>query len=128
MNQVDGKKALDCLLNSGKSSVSQASKLLKSKNPTEAVSKARNPESNKRTVSKASEKSRTGSRKALSDISNAGKPHLPEVKQKNSRKQSGESLDPSAIAEEQCLHNHEECIKSQFQTVDVLQFFKDGKQ
>lgn len=128
MNQVDGKKALDGLLNSGKSSVSQASKLLKSKNPTEAVSKARNPESNKRTVSKASEKSRTGSRKALSDISNAGKPHLPEVKQKNSRKQSGESLDPSAIAEEQCLHNHEECIKSQFQTVDVLQFFKDGKQ
>ncbi|KAJ1385363.1 protein PATRONUS 2 [Sesbania bispinosa] len=112
LNQVDGKKAFDGSL-----------KPLKSKNPNvimndEAVSvKAKDLESNKRTASKASEKSNTGSRKALSDISNSGKPHVPEIGNKN-------NLKPCAIAEEQILHNHKKCIKSQFETVDMHHFYK----
>ncbi|XP_061361315.1 uncharacterized protein LOC133305196 [Gastrolobium bilobum] len=110
INQVDGKKGLDSSVNTGKLSVSQVSKPLGSKKGI-----------------KASEKSLSGSRKALSDISNLGKPHVPEIKNKNNLKPSSlteESLHLSAIAEERMLHNHKECIKSQFETVDVLKFFK----
>ncbi|TKY51331.1 hypothetical protein E2542_SST22842 [Spatholobus suberectus] len=117
INQFDGKKVLDGSLNTGKPSVGQAPKLLRSKNL----------ESDKRIASKASEKSLTGGRKALSDISNSGKPHVPEKKNKNTLKPSlliEESLPPSAIAEEQILHDHKKCIKSQFETADVHQFFK----
>lgn len=117
INQFDGKKALDGSLNKGKPSVSQASKLLMSKNV----------ESDKRIATKASEKSLTGSRKALSDISNSGKPIVPEIKNKNTLKPSlliEESLHPSAIAEEQILHDHKKCIKSQFEAADMHQFFK----
>ncbi|KAK7279916.1 hypothetical protein RJT34_24977 [Clitoria ternatea] len=112
INQVDGKKALDGSLKLKKPSVD-----LKSKNL----------ESNKRTSSKASEKSHTGGRKALSDISNSGKPLVPEIKNKSTLKPSlwvEESLPPSAIAEERILHNHKKCIKSQFEAVDAHHFFK----
>ena len=131
INQAGGKKALDGSLNLGKPSVTQPSKQLKSNNLTvimndEAVSaKAKNLESSRITANKASEKSRTGSRKALSDISNSGKPRVPEIKNKNSLKPLREEpLHPSAIAEEQFLHNHQECIKSQFGAVDVHHFLK----
>ncbi|XP_027364663.1 uncharacterized protein LOC113871760 [Abrus precatorius] len=117
VNQVHGKKVLDGSIDRGKPSISQSSKPLKSKIL----------ENNKRTARKASEKSLTGCRKALSDISNSGKPHVPEIKNKISLKSSSlteESLHPNAIAEERILHNHQECIKSQFETAQVHQFFK----
>ncbi|CAJ1977017.1 unnamed protein product [Sphenostylis stenocarpa] len=113
INQFDGKKAL----NTGKPSANQAPKLHKSKNI----------ESDKIIVRKASEKSLTGGRKALSDISNSGKPQVPAIKNKNTLKSSSlieESFPPSAIAEEQILHDHKKCMKSQFETADVQQFFK----
>ena len=66
----------------------------------------------KRTSSKGPEKLPTGNnRRALSDISNIGK-----VKSKNSQKLSvlsEKNLSLDAIAEEQCVHNHQACIKSQ---------------
>lgn len=108
INQFDGKKALDGSLNTGKPFAGQA------------------PEGDKRIVSKTSEKTLTGSRKALSDISNCRKPHVPEIKNKKTLKLSPlteEPLHPSAIAEEQMLHDHRKCIKSQFEN-DVHQFFK----
>ncbi|KAK7357298.1 hypothetical protein VNO80_16582 [Phaseolus coccineus] len=117
INQFDGKKALDGSLNIGKPSVNKAPKLQKSKNL----------ETDKRIANKASEKLLTGSRKALSDISNSGKPQVPELKNKHTLKPSSlieESLPPSAIAEERILHDHKECIKSQFENADVHQFFK----
>ncbi|KAL2324562.1 hypothetical protein Fmac_023620 [Flemingia macrophylla] len=113
----DLSNALDGSLNKGNPSVSKASKLLMSKNL----------ESDKRISGKASKKSLTGSRKALSDISNSGKPNVPEIKSKNTLKPSlliGESFHPCAIAEEQILHDHRICIKSQFETADAHQFFK----
>lgn len=109
INQFDGKKALDGSLITGKPSVGQA------------------PESDKRIVGKSSEKSRTSSRKALSDISNSRKPHVPDIKNRKTLKLSSlteEPLNPSAIAEEQILHDHKKCIQSQFETADVHQFFK----
>ncbi|KAK7391336.1 hypothetical protein VNO78_19750 [Psophocarpus tetragonolobus] len=116
-NQFDGKKALAGSLHTGKPSVGQAPKL-----PT-----SNNLESDKKIASKASGKSLTGSRKALSDISNSGKPQVPGIKNKKTLKPSllvEESLSPSAIAEEQMLHNHKKCIKSQSETIDMHQFFK----
>ncbi|QCE08159.1 protein PATRONUS 2-like isoform X1 [Vigna unguiculata] len=116
-NQFDGKKAHDGSLNIGKPSVNQAPKLQKSKNL----------ETEKRIANKASGKSLTGSRKALSDISNSGKPQGPEIKNKHTLKPSlliEESLPPSAIAEERILHDHKKCIKSQVETADVHHFFK----
>lgn len=118
IKQVDGKKA--------NGSLNTVSKSLKSKNTTvinnEAVSaKAKNVGSNKRTASKATEKSHNGGRKALSDISNSGKPRVPEITNKSNLKSS---LCLSAIAEEEIFHNHQECIKSQIETVDMHHFFK----
>ena len=104
-------------MNIGKPSVNQAPKLQKSKNI----------ETDKSIADKASGKSLAGSRKALSDISNSGKPQVPEVKNKHTLKPGlliEESLPPSAIAEERILHDHKKCIKSQFETADAHQFFK----
>ena len=127
MNSVDGKKALNGSLNT--------SKLLKSKNnPTiilnkDVVSaKEKTIDMDKRTGSIVSKKSsKTGSRRALTDISNSEKLHVPDIKNKNSLKTSSlkaKYLDPDAIAEERMLHNHQECIKSQTQALDMHQFLK----
>lgn len=114
INHFDGKKGLDGSLYTGKPSVSQAQ--------APKLHKSKNLESDKRIP--ASEKSLTRSRKALSDISNSGKPQVPEIKNKKTLKPLEESLPPSAISEEQILHDHKKCIKSQFETADVHQFFK----
>ncbi|OIV91225.1 hypothetical protein TanjilG_30447 [Lupinus angustifolius] len=125
INNAVGKKPLDGSLKPGK-----LSEHLKSSNLTvitndEAVNaKAKNVESNRKTANKASEKSQTGRRKVLGDISN-----LPVIKNKNSLKVASLTEDPplhpSELAEEQFLHNHQKCIKSQSETVmDVHHFFK----
>lgn len=129
---VDGKKVFNG--STIKPSVNQTPNLLKSKNnPTivlhkdkEVVSaKGKNLEINKRTGSKASKKSNTGSRRALTDISNSL--HVPDMKNKDSLDTSsfkGKYLHPDAIAEERMFHNHEECIKSQSHALDMHHFFK----
>lgn len=139
---VDGKKVLNGSFNTVKPSLSQTSKLLKSKNNNSAIlnkevvsAKGKDVEIDKKTGSKASKKSNTGGRKALSDISNSAKAHVHEVKNKNSLKTgsfTGKDLHPDEIAEERMLHDHEKCIKSQTQTLDIHHFFKtvgleDGK-
>lgn len=128
INQAGGKKALDGSLKPAKPSVSQASTQLKSNKNLTVIMNDEAVNAKAKAANKASEKSHTGSRKALSDISNSGKPHVPEIRNKNTLKMSSlteEPFLPSAIAEEQFLHNHQECIKSQFEGVmDVRQFFK----
>ncbi|KAK7390432.1 hypothetical protein VNO78_25737 [Psophocarpus tetragonolobus] len=116
INQFDGKKALAGSLHTGKSSVGQASKLPSSNNL----------ESDKSFASKASGKSLTGIRKVLSDISNSGKPQLPEIKIKNTKPSllvEESDLSPSAIAEEYMQHDHKKCIESRSETVDMHKFF-----
>ncbi|XP_058754377.1 protein PATRONUS 2-like [Vicia villosa] len=131
---VDGKKVLNGSFNTVKPSISQTSKLLKSKNNNPAIlnkevvsAKGKDVEIDKKTGSKASKKSNTSGRKALSDISNSAKAHVHDVKNKNSLKTgsfTGKDLHPDEIAEERMLHDHEKCIKSQTQTLDIHHFFR----
>ncbi|XP_058740407.1 protein PATRONUS 2-like [Vicia villosa] len=123
---VDGKKVLNGSFNTVKPS-SQTSKLLKSKKNCIPAIVNKDVEMDKKTGSKASKKSNTGGRKALSDISNSAKAHVHDVKNKNSLKTgsfTGKDLHPDEIAEERMLHDHEKCIKSQTQTLDIHHFFK----
>lgn len=115
--QAGGRKALD-VLNSGKQ--------LKSKELSTVIEevvpvKTKNLE-RKRTAPKTSEKLPTGNRKALSDISNFGK-----INNQSSQKPSAsteEHLHLRSIAEEQCLHNHQECIKSQTEDMGLRNLLK----
>ena len=129
-----GRKPLGDVSNTRKSSLREAPKQLKSSNNLTTIneeaataSKARNLESNKMAVSKASGKSHNGNRRALSDISNSGKLPLPEIRNKNVMKLSvltEEPLYPSTIAEEQILHNHQDCVKSHSKAMDMGQFLE----
>ncbi|KAJ4705972.1 Xin actin-binding repeat-containing protein [Melia azedarach] len=78
--------------------------------------------------SKAPEKLLTsgGSRKALTDISNSGKLHLHEAPKKNLNAKLGFVAEEhlSAIAEEQFIHNHQECIKARSKAMDIDEFFR----
>ncbi|KAF3432948.1 hypothetical protein FNV43_RR24050 [Rhamnella rubrinervis] len=118
---LGGRKPLGDLSNSSKPAPTQASKKKNSKNfaLTEEVvtsSKVSQDASNKKDSLKALFKVQTGSRKALSDISNSGKPNLREASKKKQNMKLGvveeENLCPSGIVEEQFLHNHQECIKA----------------
>ncbi|XP_021813255.1 protein PATRONUS 1-like [Prunus avium] len=113
--ELGARKPLGDLSNSGKPALTQASKKQVSK---EMVHDA----SNKKAFSKASDKVQTRSRKALSDISNS---QAPLVQKKHNMKLSvvaEEAICPGAIAEERFLHNHEECIKAQTQSMDMDHF------
>lgn len=111
---IGGRKALGDLTNSGKPSPIKASKRHDSKIFTsvgEEIDAFRSKDSirGKKSISKAQEKVQTsGRRKPLSDVSNT-------KNQKNVKLTSvmKEYFLPNSIAEEQFLHNHEECIKAQ---------------
>lgn len=111
---IAGRKALGDLTNSGKPSPIKASKRHDSKIFTsvgEEIDAFRSKDTirGKKSISKAQEKVQTsGRRKPLSDVSNT-------KNQKNVKLTSvmKEYFLPNSIAEEQFLHNHEECIKGQ---------------
>ncbi|KAJ0042289.1 hypothetical protein Pint_17514 [Pistacia integerrima] len=73
----------------------------------------------KKKSSKASEKPQTSTRKALSDISNSGKPHLRESSNLNAKLIVLEEEHSSALAEEDFLHNHQECLKARTKAMDI---------
>lgn len=125
---LGGRKPLGDLSNSAKPAPTQASKNANSKNYAfigEVVtsSKATQDASNKKSNFKTFDKVQTRSRKALSDISNSGKPNLQEAsKKKQNTKLSVVEEDfvcPNGILEEGFLHNHQECIKAQTRTMDM---------
>lgn len=129
------RKPLSDLSNSEKPVLNQAPKKQTSKNVTfiddhSGASKMRNDTNKKTSISKASAKLQTGSRKALSDISNSGKAHLhAEAPNKNLNLKLGVVAEEplhhvSAIAEERFLHNHQECIKAQTKSMDLDEFLK----
>ncbi|XVF65735.1 hypothetical protein PTKIN_Ptkin09bG0273700 [Pterospermum kingtungense] len=84
--------------------------------------------SKKKSVSKASEKVQAGGRKALSDISNSGKPHTQETSKKNQTSKltilAEDPSHPEEIAKEGFLHNHEECIKAQKTAISTDEFLR----
>ncbi|XP_028773258.1 uncharacterized protein LOC114752178 [Neltuma alba] len=115
--QGGGRKALDAL-NSGKQLKSKELATMKEEVVPVKIKKLES----KRSAPKASGKLPSGNRKALSDISNVGK-----IKNKSSQKPSAlaeEHLRLNAIAEEQCLHNHQECIKSQTEDMGLHNLLK----
>uniref|UniRef100_A0A6N2M4P9 Uncharacterized protein n=1 Tax=Salix viminalis TaxID=40686 RepID=A0A6N2M4P9_SALVM len=77
-------------------------------------------------ISKAPGKWQTAGRKPLSDISNSRKPET--KKQSFNAKTlpvlTEESDQTSAIAEEKCLHNHQECVKAQTRAMDINEFLQ----
>ncbi|CAK8573469.1 unnamed protein product [Lathyrus sativus] len=131
---VDVKKVLNGSFNTVKPSLSQTTNLPKSKNKPailnkEVVSaKEKNIEVDKKPGIKASKKSNIGGRKVLSDISNSEKAHVHNVINKNSLNTSsftGKDLHPDEIAEERMFHNHQKCIESRTQILNVHHFFED---
>ncbi|GAV76294.1 hypothetical protein CFOL_v3_19769 [Cephalotus follicularis] len=84
--------------------------------------------SKNRSVSKASEKVQSGGRKALTDISNSGRPSLPNSLKKSQNGNLNVLAEKtnllSVIAEEQFLHNHQECIKARTKAMDMDDFLK----
>ena len=127
---IGGRKPLGDLSNSVNPTPNQTSKkesVSKLVQETGA-SKLTHDSSKKKSVSKTSEKVQAGGRKALSDISNSGKPHLQETSKKNqTSKLTMLAEDPSQpidIAKEGFLHNHEECIKAQKSAISRNEFLR----
>ena len=138
---VGGRKPLGDLSNSLNPTPSQTlkkenSKIFSFTEKEPGVSKLTHDSSKKKSVTKASEKVQGGGRKALSDISNSGKPRLQETTKKNQTTKLGilaeDPPEPIDIAEEGFLHNHEECIKAQRRSLSTDEFLRilglDGKQ
>ncbi|OMO71801.1 hypothetical protein COLO4_28030 [Corchorus olitorius] len=128
---VSGRKPLGDLSNSMNSTPNQASrngnyKLFSFTGKETGVSKLTHDSSKKKSVSKVSEKSQAGVRKALSDISNSGKPRLQETIKKNQTIKLDILVEsppePKDIAEEGFLHNHNECIKAQRRSLRTSEF------
>ncbi|KAF5451194.1 hypothetical protein F2P56_031477 [Juglans regia] len=132
---LGGRKPLGDLSNSGKPApLNQATKKQSSKNlalidEDSGVSKLRNDTNKKKGISKVIKTVQAGNRKALSDISNSGKARLNEAPKKNLKMKlsavAEEQLpQPNAIADEQFLHNHHECVKAQTKAMDMDEFLK----
>ncbi|PKI52082.1 hypothetical protein CRG98_027498, partial [Punica granatum] len=139
---VGGRKPLGDLSNAGKQPfLNQASKKQNSKGFTvieeETVigpSKIKSNVTRKKSTSKTADKAQSTGRKALTDISNSRnfpnseKPHAPEAPKKNTGTKlsvlAEDSILADAIADEQFLHNHQECIKMQASAIDKDCFLK----
>lgn len=129
---LGGRKALNDISNSGRPSTLQPSKKHNSRN---AISLGEDIDPSKlksfggRTnVSKALEKVQvSGGRKALSDLTNSPKPHMHQASKENHDKKLSAVLEEQILphfAEEQCLHNHPECIKAQRKAMDMHYFLE----
>ncbi|KAG8652940.1 hypothetical protein MANES_06G151500v8 [Manihot esculenta] len=125
---LGGRTPLGDLSNSLKPSLNQASK-----KHTTSISSLAEKETGSSlnaldVTKKKSMKVQTSGRKALSDISNSGKPNLNEGSKKKCNTKlsvvAEESIDANAIADERFLHNHQECIKAQSRPMDLDQFLQ----
>ncbi|KAJ4953618.1 hypothetical protein NE237_030450 [Protea cynaroides] len=112
-----GRKALTDVTNSGEPSrhlaTKKDSKRLSFTGGSSNVSKHLSSIGIKTNPSKYQEKSGIGGRKELSDIVISGKPCLRQALKKTCAKNL------NAIAEEQCLHDHQQCINSHRRAMDI---------
>lgn len=126
---IGGRKALNDISNSGMPSALQLSK---KHNSMDVISIGEDPCISKTafSISKPTEKTQTCGRKALSDLTNSGKPSVQKILKKTEAKKKliavAEEHLPNAIGEEGFLHNHQECIKAQRKArdMDLEYFFK----
>lgn len=130
---LGGRTPLGDLSNSVKSSLNQASKkqhssIFSLSEKQSCVSQTALAATKKKSTSIAAGKVHTSSRKALSDISNSGKPNLNEGSKKkynaNLSVVAEELIDANTIAVEKFLHNHQECIKAQAKAMDLDKFLQ----
>ncbi|KAK8663493.1 hypothetical protein V6N13_083309 [Hibiscus sabdariffa] len=130
---VGGRKPLGDLSNSVKPTPKQISKKENSKiipftGKEISALKLTHDSSKNKSLSKASEKVQATGRKALSDISNSGKPYSQGTSKKNQTAKVSileEDLHRLAdIAEEGCLHNREDCIKAQKRAISTNEFLR----
>ncbi|KAG8638384.1 hypothetical protein MANES_14G023400v8 [Manihot esculenta] len=130
---LGGRTPLGDLSNSVKSSLNQASKkqhssIFSLSEKQSGVSQTALAATKKKSTSIAAGKVHTSSRKALSDISNSGKPNLNEGSKKkynaNLSVVAEELIDANTIAVEKFLHNHQECIKAQAKAMDLDKFLQ----
>ncbi|XP_022761558.1 uncharacterized protein LOC111307712 [Durio zibethinus] len=129
---ISGRKPLGDLSNSVIPTPNQTSKKDNAKfsftEKETGASKLTHDSSKKKSVSKGSEKVQGGGRKALSDISNSGKPCLQETSKKNQTEKlsilAEDPNQPKDIAQEGYLHNHEECIKAQKRAISTNEFLR----
>ncbi|XP_015571176.1 uncharacterized protein LOC8277110 isoform X2 [Ricinus communis] len=131
---LGGRTPLGDLSNSLKPSLNQASKKQNSsifsftEKEIGASQNALDATKNRSTCKKASGKAHTTGRKPLSDISNSGKQNRNEGSKRSYNAKlsvvAEEPIDANAIAGEQFLHNHEECIKVQSRVMNLDQFLQ----
>lgn len=130
---LGGRKALNEMSNSGRPSTLHSSKTHNSKNVISSggeigSSKILSSFGGKRNVSKAPGKVQAGGRKALSDLTNSGKPRVQQSsKDSCCNKLSAvveEQILSHNVTEEQLLHNHQECIKAQRKGIDIDYFLQ----
>ncbi|KAK8572770.1 hypothetical protein V6N13_048346 [Hibiscus sabdariffa] len=130
---IGGRKPLGDLSNSVNRKLIQTtkkenSKILPFTEKETAVSKLAHDSSKKKSVSKASEKVQVGGRKALSDISNSGKPCMKETSKKIQTSKltilADNPSEPEDITKEGFLHNHNECIKAQKKAINTKEFLQ----
>ncbi|KAK9049924.1 hypothetical protein SSX86_031107 [Deinandra increscens subsp. villosa] len=114
---LGGRKALNDISNSGKPSALQPSRKHNTKNVI--------PIGDDLGVSKKAQIPVSG-RKALGDVTNSVIPSSQKqgLKKKIQGKQADDEKFPYSIAEEGFLHNHDECIKSQKNSMDLNEFLK----
>ncbi|KAH7841006.1 hypothetical protein Vadar_024448 [Vaccinium darrowii] len=130
---LGGRRALNDISNSGRPSALNTSKKHNAKN---VVSVGKEIGSSKimssfggiKNVSKAPEKGQAGGRKALSDLTNSGKPYVQQAPKGSHGNKLGavveEDILSHNVAQEQLLHNHQKCIKAQQKGIDIDYFLK----
>ncbi|KAF7132621.1 hypothetical protein RHSIM_Rhsim09G0200100 [Rhododendron simsii] len=130
---LGGRKALNDISNSGRPSALHSSKTHNSKNVISSgeeigSSKMKSSFGGKRNASKAPEKVQAGGRKALSDLTNSGKPYVQQSSKDSCCNKLGAVMEEQFLShnvtEEQVLHNHQECIKAQQKGIDMDYFLQ----
>ncbi|KAL4290326.1 hypothetical protein GQ457_14G001090 [Hibiscus cannabinus] len=121
---IGGRKPLGDLSNSVKPTPNQTSK----KEIAKIIPFREKEISKKKIDSNAFEKVQAAGRKALSNISNSGKPYSQGTSKKNQKAKLGileeDRCQPEGIAEEGCLHNHGDCIKAQKRAISTNEFLR----
>lgn len=130
---LGGRRALNDISNSGRPSALNTSKKHNAKNVVSVgeeigSSKIMSSFGGIKNVSKAPEKGQAGGRKALSDLTNSGKPYVQQAPKGSHGNKLGavveEDILSHNVAQEQLLHNHQKCIKAQQKGIDIDYFLK----
>ncbi|XP_070053305.1 uncharacterized protein [Nicotiana tomentosiformis] len=123
---LGARKALNDISNSAKPSALQAKKNYSSN--VISIGKDLDATRNKFTAGIKDNSSKVpdkGGRKALTDLTNSTKPSAKQASKNQKLTTAAAANVPTCIAEEQFLHDHHKCIKSQRKAMDMDYFLKE---